>query len=122
MENGESHAMAMTLREVVRATEIAEAEIVSWVAQAWVLPGEVAGRWVFDEADRTRILLIRDLREDMGINDEAVPLVLRLLDQVYSLREALGEIQEAVQELPESHRSAFEQRLHKVMEDHAPKD
>jgi chaperone modulatory protein CbpM len=54
----------------------------------------------------------------MAINDEAIPLVLRLLDQIYGLREALGEIQTAVQELPDEHREALEQRLRDVMRAH----
>jgi len=110
--------MAMTLTEVVAATEIGEAEIVSWVEQAWVLPAEDSGHWLFDEADCARIALINDLRSAMGVNDEAVPLVLRLLDQVYALRAALGEIQEAVRDLPETHRVALERRLREVIEAH----
>lgn len=110
--------MGMTLREVVARTEIAEAEIVAWVEQEWVLPERSGQTWLFDDADVARVSLIHDLRHDMAINDEAVPLVLRLLDQVYSLREALGEIQEAVRELPDEHRTTLEKRLRAVMEAH----
>ncbi len=110
--------MAMTLKEVVAQTEIHEGDIVTWVEQSWVLPNAESGRWLFDDSDVARISLIRDLREDMAINDEAMPLVLRLLDQVYSLREALREIQAAVRELPPEHRDALEARLRQVMAAH----
>ena len=110
--------MAMTLSEVVAITEIGETEIVSWVEQSWVLPAEDAGHWLFDDADCARIALINDLRTAMGVNDEAVPLVLRLLDQVYALRAALGEIQEAVRDLPEADREALEARLREVIAAH----
>lgn len=110
--------MGMTLQEVVASTEIREGDIVAWVEQSWVLPDRESGRWLFDESDVARISLIRDLRDDMAINDEAIPLVLRLLDQIYGLREALGEIQAAVQELPDEHREALEQRLRDVMRAH----
>lgn len=110
--------MGMTLQEVVASTEIEEGEIVAWVEQSWVLPDTESGHWLFDEADVARISLIRDLRYDMDINDEAIPLVLRLLDQIYGLREAMGEIQEAVRELPDEHRDALETRLREVMAKH----
>jgi chaperone modulatory protein CbpM len=110
--------MGMTLQEVVTRTEIAEGDIVAWVEQEWVLPDRETGRWLFEEADVARVSLIRDLREDMAINDEAVPLVLRLLDQVYSLRQAMSEIHEAVQDLPDEHRLALEERLREVLAKH----
>jgi chaperone modulatory protein CbpM len=38
--------------------------------------------------------LIDDLRNDLGVNDEAVPVVLDLLDQIYSLRWLVRELME----------------------------
>ena len=110
--------MAFTLAEVVADTEVAETEIVAWVEQHWVLPVEEEGRWVFDEADVARISLIAELRNDLAINDEAMPVVLRLLDQLYSLRAALEEVQEAVQDLPEQHRVELEDHLRRVLHKH----
>jgi chaperone modulatory protein CbpM len=110
--------MARTLAEVVEATEIAEGDIVAWVEQRWVLPVEEEGRWMFDDSDVARVSLIAELRDDLDVNDEAMPVVLRLLDQVYSLRAALNEVQEAVQSLPEEHRAALESRLREVLRQH----
>lgn len=110
--------MAKSLKQVVIETEIAEGDILAWVEQEWVLPVEESGQWLFDESDVARIGLIRDLRSDMAVNDEAIPVVLRLLDQLYSLRHALGEIQEAVRELPQEHRTALEERLRRVLAEH----
>lgn len=111
--------MAMTLGEVVTATEVGEGEIVAWVEQEWVLPVEQDGRWLFDESDVARIALIQELRGDMAVNDEAVPIVLRLLDQLYGLRQALEEIHEAVLALPEEHRIELEGRLREVLREHS---
>jgi chaperone modulatory protein CbpM len=110
--------MARTLAEVVATTEVAEAEIVAWVEQHWVLPGEQAGQWLFDESDVARISLIRELREDMDVNDDAMPVVLKLLDQVYGLRAALQEMQEAIQGLPDEHRQALQDRVQDVLRRH----
>lgn len=113
--------MAMTLTEVVRATEIAEGEIVAWVEQRWVLPVEDEGRWIFDDADVARVSLIAELRHDMAINDEAMPLVLRLLDQLYALRQAMEEVHEAVLDLPAEYRTELEARLRRAREAHGGK-
>ena len=36
--------------------------------------------------------LILELREDMAVNEEALPVVLSLLDQLYELRRRLREM------------------------------
>ena len=43
-----------------------------------------------DEEDLARILLIQDLRADLGVNDESVPIILHLLDQLHALRRILS--------------------------------
>ena len=55
-----------------------------------------------DDSDVARVRLIAELRNDLGVNEDAIPVVLRLLDQVYGLRRALAELNEAIQTLPES--------------------
>ena len=37
---------------------------------------------MFDEEDVCRILLIHDLKDKFGVNDEAVPVILHLVDQL----------------------------------------
>lgn len=112
--------MTMRLAEVVATTAASRAEIVAWIEQHWVLPAEAEDDWLFDEADVARVNLICELRRDMAVNDEAMPVVLRLLDQVYSLRHALAELHDAIQALPAEHRSELEVRLRAVLEREAP--
>jgi chaperone modulatory protein CbpM len=110
--------MAQTLAEVVETTEVARGDIVAWVEQHWVLPVEEDGQWMFDESDVARVSLIAELRNDLDVNDEAMPVVLKLLDQVYGLRAALSEMQEAIQALPDEHRQELERRLQEVLRRH----
>jgi chaperone modulatory protein CbpM len=42
-----------------------------------------------DEEDVSRIRLIHELRADFGANDDSIPLILHLVDQLCSLREEL---------------------------------
>jgi len=94
--------MPVTFDELVVTLDIGASELSAWIEQHWVLPVEVDGDLVFDDSDIARVRLIAELRNDLGVNEDAIPVVLRLLDQVYSLRRALSELNEAIQELPES--------------------
>jgi chaperone modulatory protein CbpM len=39
--------------------------------------------------DLARAQLIRDLRDDLGVNDEGISVILHLLDQVHGLRRSM---------------------------------
>ncbi len=101
----------LTIEQVVAEIEVDHGEIVSWIERRWVLPSEAEDGYLFDEADLARVRLIAELRRDLEVGEEAMPLVLRLLDQIYTLRRALSELQEAVKALPDDARAAVEARL-----------
>ncbi|MDZ5649145.1 hypothetical protein [Nitrospirillum sp. BR 11828] len=96
----------LTLESVsARFPDIAVQEIHWWVAQGWVRPDgdrapEHAGDWRFHPVDVARVGLIRDLRHDMGVAEDTLPLVLSLIDQVYSLRAALRGVAGVLDRLP----------------------
>lgn len=60
-----------------------------WIAHEWVRPDGSAGHYLFREIDVARVRLIRELRDDMDINEDALPVVLSLIDQIYDLRRRL---------------------------------
>lgn len=94
--------MLVKFDEVLITVDIGASDLHAWIEQNWVLPVEDDGEFFFDETDVARVRLIAELRNDLGVNEDAVPVVLRLLDQVYSLRRALAELSDAIHELPES--------------------
>ncbi|MEO3429094.1 chaperone modulator CbpM [Pelagibius sp. CAU 1746] len=94
--------MLVKFDEVLVSVDIGASELHAWIEQNWVLPVEEGGDYFFDDTDVARVRLIAELRNDLGVNEDAIPVVLRLLDQVYSLRRALADLNEAIQELPES--------------------
>ena len=49
---------------------------------------------MFSEVDLSRAQLIRDLREDLGVNDEGVSVILHLIDQMHGLRHSMRELLE----------------------------
>jgi chaperone modulatory protein CbpM len=84
-----------------------EAELVVWVERGWVRPEPDETDWVFQDIDIARVRLIHDLRHLMDMSDEAVPLILSLLDQVHDLRAQLGAVLRAVDAQPEPVRRAI---------------
>lgn len=80
--------------------DVTQVELVTWVERGWVIPDAAEGGLEFHEIDVARVRLIRDLRHDMDVADDAMPLVLSLLDQVYALRRRLKAVLRAVEEQP----------------------
>jgi chaperone modulatory protein CbpM len=86
-------------------------ELTEWVERGWVLPESADSGWVFHEIDVARVRLIHDLRRDMDVAADTIPLVLSLLDQVYELRGRLRTVLQAVQAQPADVRQAILQSL-----------
>lgn len=77
----------MTEAEILVQIEGLSSERLSiFVAQSWVRPRLTQTGRVFDEIDIARLRLIVELTEDLAVNDEAVPLILNLIDEVSTLR------------------------------------
>lgn len=108
--------MLMAFEDVVSEIEVGAAELTIWIEQHWVLPVEEDGNFLFDSTDVARCRLIAELRRDMGVNEEAMPVVLRLLDQVYGLRRALADLTAAIKLLPKDARDQLETELRKATE------
>ena len=70
-----------------------------WIEEEWLLPLEVAPEPVFSEMDLARAKLILELKHDLGVNDEGVGIILRLLDQMHSLRKAMASLVPAKTEI-----------------------
>ena len=86
-------------------------ELLRWVENRWVLPERQGGSWVFHEVDIARVELILEIRREWALDDEAMPLVLGLLDQVYELRRQLRRLCDAVAAQPAEIRHTIESTL-----------
>ena len=81
-------------------SDLPEAELVSWVERGWVRPEGTEPDWVFQEIDVARVRLIHDFGRAMAVPDDTMPLVLSLLDQIYTLRGQMRAIARAVEGQP----------------------
>jgi chaperone modulatory protein CbpM len=86
-------------------------ELRRWIDERWVRPEGEAPAYVFHEVDVARVRLIYELRYELAIDEEALPVVLRLLDQVYTLRRRLRATREAIEAQPTEVRQALLARL-----------
>jgi chaperone modulatory protein CbpM len=88
--------MLFSIQQVTTEIGISETDLRLWIEQRWVLPAQREDGFVFDDVDLARARLIRELRVDMMVNEEAIPVVLSLLDQVHALRRTLARVNAAI--------------------------
>jgi len=86
-------------------------ELARWVENRWVLPERRGRTWIFHEIDVARVELIFEIRREFAIDDDALSLVLGLLDQVYDLRRQLGRVCDALAAQPAEIQAAVKRAL-----------
>jgi chaperone modulatory protein CbpM len=97
---------------LVREIEGLDAEeLRQWIAEQWVRAEKSDRGFFFHEVDVARVRLIRELRHELAIGDEAIPVILQLLDQVYALRRRLRRLCDAVEAQPLELRDAVRTHL-----------
>jgi chaperone modulatory protein CbpM len=69
-----------------RFTALNPDDLRRWIAEGHVRTDRAADDLIFTEIDVERVRLILELRDLMQVNEEALPIVLSLLDQIYELR------------------------------------
>ncbi len=101
-----------SLQEVLVEIEgVSERELRVWIESGWVRPARGEADYTFTELDVARVGLVADLRLRMGINDEAMPVVLDLMDQMYGLRRELRRVLGVIDAQPEPERSRILEAL-----------
>ena len=93
----------MVLTEIRRLTR---RELRLWVREGWVRPAMSETGPLFDDLDVARLRLLCDLRKDMALPSNAVPVVLTLIDRLHQTRRDLYTLLEALEDQPDSVRHA----------------
>jgi len=91
-------------------------ELRLWVSMGWIRPSAGAAGDVFDDLDVARIRLVCDLRKEMSLPEDAVPVVLSLLDQIHGLRRELRGLADAVDAQPDATRQAVVAAYRRLIE------
>ena len=107
--------MTIGFDEVLARCRLGRVELETWISREWILPSPGDGGWAFSETDVARVELICDLVRDLDLDEDALTVVLPLLDQVYALRASLRRVGEAIGALPEPMRLQLRDELRKTM-------
>jgi chaperone modulatory protein CbpM len=96
---------------------VSAGELRRWVEQDWVRPDGAEDAspdsWWFHDIDVARLRLIVELRDDMGVDETALPVVLSLLDQLYETRRQMLRLRDAMESaMPEDIRLRLIDHLH----------
>ncbi len=83
-------------REPLRSTGVELEALEAWVEAGWLVRHRDGEPERFTEIDLARARMIRDLREDMGVNDEGIGVILDLVDQIHGLRHTLRQLLTAI--------------------------
>jgi len=84
--------MIIQEHEFLELVQIDRQTLKVWIEEEWLLPKEGAQGWLFSDLDLARANLIVDLRENMGVNDAGLDVILHLLDQMHGLRRAMSDL------------------------------
>ena len=86
----------LTTREFCLRARLGARTLSAWIEAGWLLPHRNGEGDRFSEIDLARARLIRELKQDLGVNDEGIPVILDLVDQVHGLRRTLRELLAAI--------------------------
>jgi chaperone modulatory protein CbpM len=82
-----------------------------WIERGWLAPQRSGDVYRFREIDVARIRLIQEFHFDLAIDEDAMDVILRLLDQVHGLRRQLRRFADAINAQPESVREQIIAKL-----------
>ena len=81
----------MEQTEFLRPAPVDDETLDQWVEAGWLTQQQNLSGQRFSDVDFARARLIRDL-QDLGVNDDSIPIVLGLVDQLHGLRHLLREL------------------------------
>lgn len=104
--------MSLTEQMVLaRIRRLTRRDLRRWTDEGWVRPAMGAAGPIFDEIDVARLRLLCDLRKDMALPADTLPVVLTLIDRLHETRRELRLLIEALADQPENVRGAVVSRL-----------
>ena len=94
--------MRLTEQDVVaRIRDVSVVQLRVWIERGWVTPSADLEGPTFDEIDLARIRLLHEMRAQLEIDEEALPVILSLIDQLYGARRELRAMIQAVAAEPD---------------------
>lgn len=83
----------MRIRDLPADTQFDAKAVEIWIEAGWLLPQQ-EGESCLSDVDLARAKLIHDLKHGLGVNDEGIPLILDLIDQLHGIRRVMRDLLE----------------------------
>lgn len=93
--------MKITKHQLATSSGIKVETLELWIEQEWLIPEKTSTGMRFSEVDMARARLIRELKADLGANDEGIGVILHLMDQLHGMRGVLARLREEMKRRPE---------------------
>ncbi|HEY4135053.1 MAG TPA: chaperone modulator CbpM [Alphaproteobacteria bacterium] len=93
--------MPFTFEDMLTRSKLERRVLTAWIEEGWVAPARDGEGYSFDEVDAARVGFIVELTQELAIGEEAVPVVLSLVDQLNALHITVRKVLEAIEDLPE---------------------
>lgn len=99
---------------VARIDRLQLRELRLWVRRGWVRPAQGTAGPVFDDLDFARVQLLCELKQDMAVPTDALPVVLALVDRLNQTRREFRALTRALEDQPGEVRRAVLSRLREL--------
>jgi predicted DNA-binding protein YlxM (UPF0122 family) len=80
-EKNMEYKITYEITEIIELYEVNEIFIYDCIEREWIIPIDI-NKKLLDREDVARLLLIKDLKEDFGVNNESIPIILHLIDEL----------------------------------------
>lgn len=108
----------ITFEEVLALVEPLKAEELNlWIARQWVRPERRGGQIRFADIDVARVRMIYDIRYTLDVAPDTVPVMLSLIDQLYTMRRQMRGVMHALETLSPEARKTVMASLEKETKD-----
>lgn len=97
-------------------------DIDAWIECGWLRPIRSGDSYEFSDVDVARCRLIIELRDELAFDEESLPVVLSLLDEVYGLRHRLRLLLGAVERQAPESRQAIAAAIRELLDGKDRKD
>ena len=101
---------------VIEIRELSIPRLHKWIRLGWVRPERREGAAYFHEVDVARVRLLNELEHTLEFDDDTLPLVLSLLDQIHGLRGQLRNLTLAFEEQPPEIRDRIRAAYNRIAE------
>ena len=96
---------------ISRVPGLSAQRLQTWIDRGWVTTVITERGRIFGEIDVARLSLICALRDDMEVDSDMLPTLLKLLDQLYGVRRELRATWQAIAAEPEDVRDRIAARI-----------